>query len=1558
MNVKCPKCGADYNVQSDRIPLSGIDMKCTKCLHSFHVAPGNDDGIVPPSTTRLGLKGVTFLGGGDQGGGASSGFYIRSVRGQVMGPFESNVILQMLRTSQLTGAETLSRDKQSWEPLTSVEDFADFIAMRQDKGAGSTRFLGRPGSPERDAAPASRLGGAVIVPPAPSPAAMDDGPGFSLEFDEPAGGGAGSFEFDDGGMPGVEEFSLEMGSGRDPELSGFALSDMSAELPTPLGAGGRYENAEMDLGFVMEDDFGGSMGFDAELPVLMGGGLDDDFMDAELPAAVGDELPDPFMDDDAELPVLSSARMRPSDAELPIPRAARRSDAELPIPVGFADDAELPVLAGSGGDIELPSPVRGGEAFGEVIGRTAELPRSAGGRTAELPRSAGGGGAPLPASAGGAPLPKSAGGAPLPKSAGVGASLPRSAGGVGAPLPTSAGGRAELPTSAGLEELPVDFEADLPASAAALPAVVGGAVALGTFGRRSPDAELPRARASVEVDDDLFSDNFSDDPFAEGFGSAELPSFSLEADGFSDHEDMTHAGGAAYQSAFGVGDTSESTVGVSPDEYHSVMGLSGGEDEVAVDASYWGDELEGGGSEAPSSAPLPPPAAHRVLDTRPRDEPTKTAPTSGRAEPAPPAAEEASARGTQARKGSSSNKMLVGAIGILALALVLIGGMILGQTDMGYFGLNLLTGGDKPAVPTPEVEPPPEVVEAPTTTADFSRLEPDTNDVFVAFVADKSKALSNRPNDAGIKGELLVGATLYLAHYPGQQEYASQAQALGPQLKDAEVPGARFGRGAFAVLNGKVDDAQKELDPLTKDEEHAYMAHLLLGLSDLMASRVEGVQAMAPPPEEEPQADGEKADGEKADDDKADGDAAGGDGEKADGEGGDGEGADAPDAGGAVEADSDGGAAEGDAAAEGSDEFDMTEEVLQESKESQRRKMSITHLEEAARLKPKAPAPRFFLAMMALAVGEDKPAMKHLDEAIAASAEHVPGMLERARLAYLTADLKTAEKYATPVVETLASKASVRERSMAYQLVGQVHVARRESEPAVAMLTESLKVDPTNVAALKELGQEFFRNQQYTEALNYFTTNAQLSKSDPEVLLSIVKSHIGLEQYDQAVKMLEQGAQSFPTDAQFPYYLGRIHDQRSNWFEAQQNYRKALAIDPGYAKARVRLAILLLRDNRNDDAREQLVETEKLGVSNNAEMAVDVGTAYMLLGEEDKGLGLLKRAMRLNASNLDARLALAQFYLNKQDPKRAMEMLGPFVDSKSDDIQLTLLLADAFRESGQYERSIEQLDRLIERDPKSAIYRFKRGMAYFAWQNFDTAREQFLKAYSLDPSYQRAYFYAGRVSFEQKDYAAAMKIFRQVLDEEPAEGEYRYYLGYALEKNGNLTQALEEYNNVERFSPKYGEVQPDLYYRRGRILQMEGNYRAAKQDLIRVLQNDPKHLGALLGLGDTLFDERKYADAISLYEKALLIRDELPRAHYQVGRAYAYLNRRTEAVKALERAIELGLEEPKAYETLGYLHRDNGSASQARKAFDKYLEIAPDASNKKDIERELKRLGG
>jgi predicted Zn-dependent protease len=59
------------------------------------------------------------------------------------------------------------------------------------------------------------------------------------------------------------------------------------------------------------------------------------------------------------------------------------------------------------------------------------------------------------------------------------------------------------------------------------------------------------------------------------------------------------------------------------------------------------------------------------------------------------------------------------------------------------------------------------------------------------------------------------------------------------------------------------------------------------------------------------------------------------------------------------------------------------------------------------------------------------------------------------------------------------------------------------------------------------------------------------------------------------------------------------------------------------------------------------------------------------------------------------------------------------------------------------------------------------------------------------------------------------------------------------------------------------------------------------------------------------------------------------------------------ARRAYERAVELAPDDPDALRALGFLYRESGEPERARALFDRYLSVAPDAADRKLIERYL-----
>ncbi len=1456
MNINCPQCNAGYEVDTSRVPVGGIEMKCTRCHHTFLVDPH----ATPPSSqkTEFNLKGVTFLGVEQEG--QVDKFFIQRQSGKIFGPFETRLIVQMLQTGKLTGQEQVSHDRASWVPMVSVAEFAPFASPAMPETGGST-FLGLPGvggpppeSPTMEVPGFDRLAHSMVEGAGGGGSPWGDASGLAELPGLPVQGSPGMM----GGaeLPGVPaQFQQELSGVLAPsvDLPGLPGGDLPApspwgdssglaELPGLLGEpGGMLGGAELP-----------APAADVELPGLWGGG-------PELPAPGGAPLPG-LPDMGADLPA-------PGGAPLP----------GLPGLGGYG--AELPGLPGA----ELPAP--GGAPLPGLPGMGAELPVPSGAPLpglpgAELPMP---GGAPLPGLYG-AELP-APGGAPLPGL--LGAELPTPGGAElpglpGAELPTS--GRSALPTPIGRVDLPTSGQGRLHGGAE-LPLAQGSG------------AELPRTSHGAP---------------AAGHGRAPLPT---SKEGFGNADDLFDGGQGG--DAFGAF------------EKTSQIDRLG----VAESSLFDGDEdpLE----EGASLGSLPGLGVPPSLDTEESAEVASPDLDQG--------SEAAQSKKTKKKKKGKNSLFLTAAIGMLAVSLVIVVGLIAWQTGL----LNGILGDEEVGPPVvtdgnkSKKNKPVEVVRPTKAKGALAPLRADTYKAYRGFIEGRIKKLAAKPKNTKLKSQLLLGYVLYLGHYPETEQYRKEADRIAKELQEAEGPMASLARGGHKVLTGDVEGAGKELEPLltSSNEEVAYMAHLLLGMQALTLPEVvsaedeEGKElvAKASPKEESPEKK-EEIKTPLTDDEVMDFVT------------------------GAEEASS-----KKDEAGEERQDGPLAEPpaVVEEAPAyTSLMDRSVGYLHKAADLDKEAPAPLFFLGALWQKAGDFKKANKNYKKAQERAKTHIPSILGQAQLAYLSGRLGDMDAHVDLLLGDLSSKASKMERSQALLLKGLQLSARRKSKDAIESMIESLKVDPTNAEALAALGAEFFRNNKYKEALKYFTTNNKLSQKDPEVMLGIVKSYTGLDKLKEASAKLEAGSRAFPTDARFPFYLGLIREKEGNWKDAQKRYRSAMQIDPSFTRAYVRLALLLIGDNEKAKAEDLLKQAIKQGAERDPQVAVDVGAAYLLLGKDKRALKALERALKLNASNLDARVHLARHHLKTGKPDRALGLLKPFMDGDIEDANMSFLLADIYRVKEEYEKSIEYLDRLIELEPKNATYVHQRGLVYFDWKNLDTARAQFLKAYSMDPNFSEAYFYAGRVDFEQGKFKQAMKAFRSVLDEKRNNGDYRYYMGFALERSGNLTQALEEYKAIERFVPDYGDKNPEMFYRRGRIMTLLGNYRQAKQDLVKVLQKDPTHFGALVALGDTFFDERKYKQAVDLYGRALKLNDEVSYVHYQSGLAYRFLKKRNEALRALEKAVSLGHKEPRVHKILAFDYRDSGQSGRAIASFKAYLAMRPKAEDRKEIEAQVKRLGG
>jgi cellulose synthase operon protein C len=192
-------------------------------------------------------------------------------------------------------------------------------------------------------------------------------------------------------------------------------------------------------------------------------------------------------------------------------------------------------------------------------------------------------------------------------------------------------------------------------------------------------------------------------------------------------------------------------------------------------------------------------------------------------------------------------------------------------------------------------------------------------------------------------------------------------------------------------------------------------------------------------------------------------------------------------------------------------------------------------------------------------------------------------------------------------------------------------------------------------------------------------------------------------------------------------------DDRTNAYQALfQDLRRIVELDPNDMDARLRLGKMLLAGGA-PDAALRIVEGGGDSADHNA--GLHALKAAVLLQMRDISGGLLeaRKAMELDAGDVDAAIMLASERLSKGDVDGAMRMLSAPSVALKNDSQVEQIRAQIFAQKGDLIQAEVILHKLIEKKPQDIALRGQLVRTYVAQRRLDDAENELRAIAAANP---------------------------------------------------------------------------------------------------------------------------------------------------------------------------------------------------------------------------------
>ena len=373
-------------------------------------------------------------------------------------------------------------------------------------------------------------------------------------------------------------------------------------------------------------------------------------------------------------------------------------------------------------------------------------------------------------------------------------------------------------------------------------------------------------------------------------------------------------------------------------------------------------------------------------------------------------------------------------------------------------------------------------------------------------------------------------------------------------------------------------------------------------------------------------------------------------------------------------------------------------------------------------------------------------------------------------------------------------------------------LAQGKLEPARLQLEDAIKTRPDFVAAREMLARVYLVKQDPAKALQAADDLLKYDNKNLTGHLTRSAALLALKDIDKARDELDLITKLFPDNPDARYQIGLLAWQDKDYKKAEQTFQ-TLYRDNHDSRGLMGITETLASQNRLDDAIKEM-DKAVAAQPDRQDLKLIRANFYVRAQRYDEAIATFKALLEKQPGSADLMFRLAETYRRKGDINVAADMFRKSSQAAPNSTLPLLQLGLILETIGPADQAKAVYEQILKLDPNNAVS--LNNLAYRKAEeglDLDSALTMAQRARQLQPNSNAMADTLGWIYIKKNLSADAERIFKDLVEKDPASSTFHYHYGLALKQKGDKSSARREFESALKDKPskdEAGKIQDEL----------------------------------------------------------------------------------------------------------------------------------------------------